>query len=142
MLVTDDVPDTYEYKNVFREYNQPHIPVRVFTYLIGENSDHDAAKWMACENKGASTHLLFHKHTCSGYFSHVKSLAEVQEQVLKYIEVMARPLVLLQDVHPIRWAGLHADIKVRTKQTKNAFSYFIQFQILLSHLLGNIGHTC
>ena len=62
MLVTDDVPDTYEY-TVFQEYNQPHIPVRVFTYLIGENSDHDAAKWMACENKGGSIHLLFHKHT-------------------------------------------------------------------------------
>ena len=61
MLVTDGVPDTYEY-TVFREYNQPHIPVRVFTYLI-ENSDLDAAKWMACENKGASIHLLFHKHT-------------------------------------------------------------------------------
>ena len=61
MLVTDDVPDTYEY-TVFQEYNQPHIPVRVFTYLI-ENSHLDAAKWMACENKGASIHLLFHKHT-------------------------------------------------------------------------------
>ena len=56
MLVTDGVPDTYEY-TVFREYNQPHIPVRVFTYLI-ENSDLDAAKRMACENKGASIHLL------------------------------------------------------------------------------------
>ena len=57
MLVTDDVPDTYEYKNVFREYNQPHIPVRVFIYLI-ENSHLDAAKRMACENKGASIHLF------------------------------------------------------------------------------------
>ena len=60
MLVTDGVPYTYE--NIFQEYNQPHKPVRVFTYLI-ENSDLDAAKWMACENKGASTHLLFQKHT-------------------------------------------------------------------------------
>jgi voltage-dependent calcium channel alpha-2/delta-3 len=68
MLVTDGVPYTYE--NIFQEYNQPHKPVRVFTYLIGrEISDLDAAKWMACENKG--------------YFTHVTTLAEVKEQVLK-----------------------------------------------------------
>ena len=57
MLVTDGVPYTYE--NIFQEYNQPHKPVRVFTYLIGrEISDLDAAKWMACENKGASVHFF------------------------------------------------------------------------------------
>merc|ERR1719495_1449001 len=89
MLVTDGVPYTYE--TIFQdhnnynkeEYNQPHKPVRVFTYLIGrEISDLEAAKWMACENKG--------------YFTHVTTLAEVKEQVLKYIPVMARPLVLLR----------------------------------------------
>ena len=63
----------------------------------------------------------------------METLAEVKEKVLKYIQVMARPLVLLEDVHPIRWTGLHADIKVRTKQTKNVFSYFSQFQIPLYH---------
>jgi len=97
MLVTDGVPYTYE--NIFQEYNQPHKPVRVFTYLIGrEISDLDAAKWMACENKG--------------YFTHVTTLAEVKEQVLKYIPVMARPLVLLREQHPIRWTGVYADIEV------------------------------
>jgi len=97
MLVTDGVPYTYE--NIFQEYNQPHKPVRVFTYLIGrEISDLEAAKWMACENKG--------------YFTHVTTLAEVKEQVLKYIPVMARPLVLLREQHPIRWTGVYADIEV------------------------------
>merc|ERR1719233_389251 len=97
MLVTDGVPYTYE--NIFQEYNQPHKPVRVFTYLIGrEISDLDAAKWMACENKG--------------YFTHVTTLAEVKEQVLKYIPVMARPLVLLRETHPVRWTGVYADIEV------------------------------
>merc|ERR1719431_781726 len=105
MLVTDGVPYTYE--TIFQdynkynkeEYNQPHKPVRVFTYLIGrEISDLEAAKWMACENKG--------------YFTHVTTLAEVKEQVLKYIPVMARPLVLLRDTHPIRWTGVYADIEV------------------------------
>merc|ERR1711892_1294177 len=97
MLVTDGVPYTYE--TTFQEYNQPHKPVRVFTYLIGrEISDLEAAKWMACENKG--------------YFTHVTTLAEVKEQVLKYIPVMARPLVLLRETHPVRWTGVYADIEV------------------------------
>merc|ERR1711892_1454315 len=96
MLVTDGVPYTYE--TIFQEYNQPHKPVRVFTYLIGrEISDLEAAKWMACENKG--------------YFTHVTTLAEVKEQVLKYIPVMARPLVLLRETHPVRWTGVYADIE-------------------------------
>ena len=97
MLVTDGVPYTYE--TIFQEYNQPHKPVRVFTYLIGrEISDLDAARWMACENKG--------------YFTHVTTLAEVKEQVLKYIPVMARPHVLLRETHPVRWTGVYADIEV------------------------------
>jgi len=102
MLVTDGVPYTYE--TIFQEYNQPHKPVRVFTYLIGrEISDLQAAKWMACENKG--------------YFTHVTTLAEVKEQVLKYIPVMARPLVLLRDQHPVRWTGVYADIEVPNERS-------------------------
>ena len=105
MLVTDGVPYTYE--TIFQEYNQPHKPVRVFTYLIGrEISDLQAAKWMACENKG--------------YFTHVTTLAEVKEQVLKYIPVMARPLVLLRDQHPVRWTGVYADIEVRNNAVRRA----------------------
>ena len=52
MLVTDNVPDRNE--RDFQIHNLPHKPVRMFTYLVGTgNSDLDAAKWMACENKGA-----------------------------------------------------------------------------------------
>ena len=40
------------------------------------------------------------------------TLAEVKEQVLKYIPVMARPLVLLREQHPVRWTGVYADIEV------------------------------
>eukprot|EP00091_Calanus_sinicus_P023983 TRINITY_DN8374_c0_g1_i1.p1 TRINITY_DN8374_c0_g1~~TRINITY_DN8374_c0_g1_i1.p1 ORF type:complete len:684 (+),score=169.91 TRINITY_DN8374_c0_g1_i1:80-2053(+) len=40
------------------------------------------------------------------------TLAEVKEQVLKYIPVMARPLVLLRETHPVRWTGVYADIEV------------------------------
>merc|ERR1712226_1233164 len=102
MLVTDGVPYTYE--NIFQEYNQPHKPVRVFAYLIGrEISDLEAAKWMACENKG--------------YFTHVTTLAEVKEQVLKYIPVMARPLVLFRETHPVKWTGVYADIEVPNERS-------------------------
>ena len=40
------------------------------------------------------------------------TLAEVKEQVLKYIPVMARPLVLFRETHPVRWTGVYADIEV------------------------------
>ena len=53
-----------------------------------------------------------------GYFTHVTTLAEVKEQVLKYIPVMARPLVLLREQHPIRWTGVYADIEVRKQTNK------------------------
>ncbi|XP_023323136.1 voltage-dependent calcium channel subunit alpha-2/delta-3 isoform X8 [Eurytemora carolleeae] len=97
MLVTDGVP--YKFQTIFQEFNEPEKKVRMFTYLIGrEISDLEAAKWMACTNKG--------------YFTHVTTLAEVKEQVLKYIPVMARPLVLLREQHPVRWTGVYADIEV------------------------------
>merc|ERR1711892_217251 len=82
----------------------PNREIRVFTYLIGrEISDPEAAKWMACHNKG--------------YFTHVTTLAEVKEQVLKYIPVMARPMVLQREIHPIRWTGVYADIEVPNERS-------------------------
>ena len=48
----------------------------------------------------------------AGYFTHVTTLAEVKEQVLKYIPVMARPLVLFRETHPVKWTGVYADIEV------------------------------
>ena len=89
--------------------------MRVFTYLIGrEISDLDAARWMACENKVIMmTMMMMIMIMIKGYFTHVTTLAEVKEQVLKYIPVMARPLVLLRETHPVRWTGVYADIEVR-----------------------------
>ena len=40
------------------------------------------------------------------------TLGEVKEQVLKYIPVMARPMVMYRDKHPIVWTGVYADIEV------------------------------
>ncbi|XP_042896013.1 voltage-dependent calcium channel subunit alpha-2/delta-3 isoform X4 [Parasteatoda tepidariorum] len=94
MLITDGAPQTYEI--IFAQYNWPNIPVRVFTYLIGrEVTDMDEVQWMACQNRG--------------YYTHVTTLAEVREQVQKYIPVMSRPVVLSGD-HPTVWSSVYADI--------------------------------
>ncbi|XP_054278254.1 voltage-dependent calcium channel subunit alpha-2/delta-3-like isoform X3 [Macrosteles quadrilineatus] len=98
MLITDGVP--YNYKEIFELYNWrnlPYMPVRVFTYLLGkEVADVREVKWMACANRG--------------YYVHLSTLAEVREQVLQYVPVMARPMVLHRDIHPVIWTSVYADI--------------------------------
>ncbi|XP_076235530.1 voltage-dependent calcium channel subunit straightjacket isoform X5 [Calliopsis andreniformis] len=104
MLITDGVP--YNYKDIFETYNwqgnldEPYkadMPVRMFTYLIGrEVADVREVQWMACANRG--------------YFVHLCTLAEVREEVLKYVPVMARPLVLGRTDHPTIWTPVYADV--------------------------------
>jgi len=48
----------------------------------------------------------------SGYYVPLSTLAEVREQVLHYIPVMARPLVLKKTDHPVTWTPVYADIAV------------------------------
>ena len=84
----------------------------------------------------------------------MKTLAEVREQVLKYVPVMARPMVLYGEYHPVRWTGVHADTEVSTKThetqntqknikntQKDALFHFLEFKIPLSHLSENRRHT-
>ncbi|XP_049864524.1 voltage-dependent calcium channel subunit alpha-2/delta-3 isoform X3 [Schistocerca gregaria] len=93
MLITDGPPD--KYREIFKHYNFPHMPVRVFTYLIGaDSSNAEEMHWMACENKG--------------YYVRIGSKSEVKEKVLKYISVMARPMVMYQNDHPIQWTPVYA----------------------------------
>ncbi|XP_046457590.1 voltage-dependent calcium channel subunit alpha-2/delta-3-like isoform X4 [Daphnia pulex] len=95
MLVTDGAPENY--KEHLEKYNLPHRPVRIFSYVIGrEIIDTSATINMACENKG--------------YFARVTSLAEVREQVLKYIPVLSRPMVMYQKDHPVIWTSAYIDI--------------------------------
>ncbi|XP_027206254.2 voltage-dependent calcium channel subunit alpha-2/delta-3-like isoform X2 [Dermatophagoides pteronyssinus] len=92
MLITDGAPGTYE--DVFRQFNWPNIPVRVFTYLIGQDAtSHNEVYWMACHNRG--------------YYTHVMNRAEVHEQVQKYIPVMSRPIVLSGE-RVFSWTPIYA----------------------------------
>ncbi|KAJ2948102.1 hypothetical protein O0L34_g9898 [Tuta absoluta] len=96
MLVTDGVP--YNYKEIFERYNWKYdTPVRVFTYLIGrEVADVREVKWMACANKG--------------FYVHLSTLAEVRERVLEHVNVLARPLVLQREKHPVVWTPVYANV--------------------------------
>ncbi|XP_072766737.1 voltage-dependent calcium channel subunit straightjacket isoform X2 [Anoplolepis gracilipes] len=104
MLITDGVP--YNFKEIFEAYNwkdnpdeplKADMPVRVFTYLIGrEVADVREVQWMACANRG--------------YYVHLCTPAEVREEVLKYVPVMARPLVLGRTDHPAIWTPVYADV--------------------------------
>ncbi|CAG9816549.1 unnamed protein product [Phaedon cochleariae] len=88
MLITDGPPATY--KEIFKMYNFPHAPVRVFTYLIGKDSSGaNEMHWMACAHKG--------------YYTRIQDYGQIKESVLHYIEVMARPMVMYQNDHPIQW---------------------------------------
>jgi voltage-dependent calcium channel alpha-2/delta-3 len=118
MLISDGLPITVD--DVFELYNwreKPNIPVRVFTYLIGrEVPDVKNIKDMACNNRG--------------FYVHINTLAEVREQVLEYIPVMARPLVLNRTHHPIIWSQIYADVVVRFLW--NCSKYLLHALIFLS----------
>uniref|UniRef100_A0A3B5A580 Calcium voltage-gated channel auxiliary subunit alpha2delta 4 n=1 Tax=Stegastes partitus TaxID=144197 RepID=A0A3B5A580_9TELE len=73
MLITDGAMEDFE--SVFEEFNWPDRRVRVFTYLIGrEMTFAQNTKWIACNNKG--------------YYTHISTLADVQENVMEYLHVL------------------------------------------------------
>uniref|UniRef100_A0A3B3TTS3 Calcium channel, voltage dependent, alpha2/delta subunit 3 n=1 Tax=Poecilia latipinna TaxID=48699 RepID=A0A3B3TTS3_9TELE len=96
MLVTDGATEMYD--DVFEKYNWPDRKVRIFPYLIGrESAFADNLKWMACANKG--------------YFSQISTLADVQENVMRYLHVMSRPKVIDHE-HDTVWTEAYVDSAV------------------------------
>ncbi|XP_077939197.1 voltage-dependent calcium channel subunit alpha-2/delta-4 isoform X3 [Gasterosteus aculeatus] len=138
MLITDGAMEDFE--SVFEEFNWPERRVRVFTYLIGrEMTFAQNTKWIACNNKG--------------YYTHISTLADVQENVMEYLHVLSRPMVINHD-HDIIWTEAYMDsVLPSTKElfytkaqslllmTSVAMPVFSKKKETLSHgiLLGVVG---
>ncbi|XP_047431282.1 voltage-dependent calcium channel subunit alpha-2/delta-4 isoform X2 [Mugil cephalus] len=132
MLITDGAME--DFQDVFQEFNWPDKRVRVFTYLIGrEMTFADNVKWIACNNKG--------------YYTHISTLADVQENVMEYLHVLSRPMVINHD-HDIIWTEAYMDSVLFNTQAQSlllmtsvAMPVFSKKQETLSHgiLLGVVG---
>ncbi|XP_048355768.1 voltage-dependent calcium channel subunit alpha-2/delta-4 isoform X2 [Sphaerodactylus townsendi] len=132
MLITDGAME--DYKFVFEKYNWPDRKVRVFTYLIGrEVSFAQNVKWIACNNKG--------------YYTHISTLADVQENVMEYLHVLSRPMVINHD-HDIIWTEAYMDSALFASQAQSlllmttvAMPVFSKKNETRSHgiLLGVVG---
>uniref|UniRef100_A0A8C9Y8M2 Calcium voltage-gated channel auxiliary subunit alpha2delta 4 n=1 Tax=Sander lucioperca TaxID=283035 RepID=A0A8C9Y8M2_SANLU len=129
MLITDGAMEDFE--SVFEEFNWPERRVRtIFTYLIGrEMTFAQNTKWIACNNKG--------------YYTHISTLADVQENVMEYLHVLSRPMVINHD-HDIIWTEAYMDTVVTQSlllMTSVAMPVFSKKKETLSHgiLLGVVG---
>ncbi|XP_032110349.1 voltage-dependent calcium channel subunit alpha-2/delta-4 isoform X2 [Sapajus apella] len=132
MLISDGAVE--DYQPVFEKYNWPDCKVRVFTYLIGrEVSFADDMKWIACNNKG--------------YYTQISTLADTQENVMEYLHVLSRPMVINHD-HDIIWTEAYMDSKLLSSQTQSlmllttvAMPVFSKKNETRSHgiLLGVVG---
>ncbi|KFV83842.1 Voltage-dependent calcium channel subunit alpha-2/delta-4, partial [Struthio camelus australis] len=132
MLITDGAVEDYE--AVFEKYNWPDRKVRVFTYLIGrEVTFAPNVKWIACNNKG--------------YYTQISTLADVQENVMEYLHVLSRPMVINHD-HDIIWTEAYMDSALFASQAQSlllmttvAMPVFSKKNETRSHgiLLGVVG---
>ncbi|KAF6338975.1 calcium voltage-gated channel auxiliary subunit alpha2delta 4 [Rhinolophus ferrumequinum] len=103
MLVTDGAVENYE--PVFEKYNWPDRKVRVFTYLIGrEVTFADRMRWIACNNKG--------------YYTQISTLADAQENVMEYLHVLSRPMVINHN-HDVTWTEAYMDSKLFSSQAQS-----------------------
>uniref|UniRef100_A0A673J1T9 Calcium channel, voltage-dependent, alpha 2/delta subunit 4b n=1 Tax=Sinocyclocheilus rhinocerous TaxID=307959 RepID=A0A673J1T9_9TELE len=132
MLITDGAME--DFQSVFEEFNWPDKKVRVFTYLIGRDMTFsENVKWIACNNKG--------------YYTHISTLADVQENVMEYLHVLSRPMVINHD-HDIIWTEAYMDSVLFKSNahslllmTSVAMPVFSKKKETLSHgiLLGVVG---
>ncbi|XP_058802491.1 voltage-dependent calcium channel subunit alpha-2/delta-3 isoform X2 [Phymastichus coffea] len=90
MLVTSRTDSAPE--ELIKRYNFPHMPVRIFTYVVGGDSSQELND-MSCTNKG--------------YYARIINKEEINSKVVEYIKVLARPMVLYQRDHPIHFSPVY-----------------------------------
>ncbi|KZC05430.1 Voltage-dependent calcium channel subunit alpha-2/delta-4 [Dufourea novaeangliae] len=90
LLITAD--NTGLPTDVIKRYNWPHMPVRIFTYLIGGDKSPELRD-TACANKG--------------FYARITDAEEIKSKVFEYVKVLARPMVLYQHDHPIHWSPVY-----------------------------------
>lgn len=98
MVITDGLPSNMS--EIVMKYNfllnGTYKPVRIFSYLVGQEvSGVEEMKWLACASRG--------------YFTHIQAIEQVTSAVLEYINVIARPLVLQEEEHPVSWTHVYMD---------------------------------
>ncbi|XP_042609271.1 voltage-dependent calcium channel subunit alpha-2/delta-4-like [Cyprinus carpio] len=139
MLITDGAME--DFQSVFEEFNWPDKKVRVFTYLIGRDM------------RVCSQPVLKIIYSSPCYYTHISTLADVQENVMEYLHVLSRPMVINHD-HDIIWTEAYMDsVLPNTKElfkskahslllmTSVAMPVFSKKKETLSHgiLLGVVG---
>ncbi|EDW51852.1 GM14254 [Drosophila sechellia] len=117
MLITESTSESH--KDVIKQYNWPHMPVRIFTYLIGSDSGsrsnlHD----MACSNKG--------------FFVQINDYDEARRKVIDYALVMARPMIMYQADHPVHWSPVFVAVSTPVFDRRN-------HSVRVANLLGVVG---
>lgn len=74
--------------------------------------------------------------TCvfSGYYTHISTLADVQENVMEYLHVLSRPMVINHD-HDIIWTEAYMDTVVslpgQSKGLKKPLNIFTVYTTIL-----------
>lgn len=74
----------------------------------------------------------------SGYYTHISTLADVQENVMEYLHVLSRPMVINHD-HDIIWTEAYMDTVVSHSRSPAHLSRLAQSYILFI-TLDNITH--
>lgn len=115
VLITDGMEYNQTIQNIFKTHNwDKGNKVRVFSYLVGEQIsevEYKQVEMMACENRGFYTKVDLKEKAES---------SETKETALRYLPVMARPLVLSTHIpNPMVWSPLYADLIDAQRITNN-----------------------
>lgn len=106
MVITDGSQQNLDY--VLSQIDDRDRSVRIFVYLIGrEVTDTKSPETIACKN--------------FGYFTHLKDLAEVKEEVQLYVPVLSRPIGLHARDATVVCSSVYADPLVSVRQTDERY---------------------